>query len=53
LPDADAEGFQDAKDRGFIFSSAKSKKKGSHFSMFSTMEEWVRDIIAPWRSRFL
>ncbi|KAJ7222719.1 hypothetical protein C8J57DRAFT_1253667 [Mycena rebaudengoi] len=53
LPDDEAEGYEDVMDRGFIFSSAKSKKKTSHFSTFSTMEEWVRDIIAPWCAKIL
>ncbi|KAJ7692093.1 hypothetical protein B0H17DRAFT_1061886 [Mycena rosella] len=29
------------------------KKKGSHFSTLSTMEAWVRDVIAPWRASVL
>ncbi|KAJ7450569.1 hypothetical protein FB451DRAFT_1052195, partial [Mycena latifolia] len=55
LPNEEAERFQDALDQGFIFSSAKSKnlKKSSHFSTFSTMEEWIRDVVVPCRARFL
>ncbi|KAF8145398.1 hypothetical protein K438DRAFT_1690373, partial [Mycena galopus ATCC 62051] len=53
LPNAEAEQYQDAIDRGFIFSSAKSKKNSSHFSTLSTMQEWIRDVIAPWRLRVL
>ncbi|KAJ7128500.1 hypothetical protein C8R44DRAFT_732842 [Mycena epipterygia] len=53
LPKLSADKMQDAKTRGFIFSSAKSKKKGSHFATFSTMKEWVRDIVAPWREKII
>ncbi|KAJ6525349.1 hypothetical protein B0H19DRAFT_861952, partial [Mycena capillaripes] len=49
LPNADADGFQDAKDQGFFFPLAKSKKKKGQ----SFLDEWIRDIIAPWRARFL
>ncbi|KAJ7660863.1 hypothetical protein DFH06DRAFT_1472135 [Mycena polygramma] len=53
LPNADAEKYQDAIDRGFVFSAARSKKKTSHFSTIATMEDWVRLVLAPWRAKFL
>ncbi|KAJ7685884.1 hypothetical protein B0H17DRAFT_897033, partial [Mycena rosella] len=53
LPNGNAEMMDEAQDRGFIFSFAKSKKKGSHFSTFKCMEEWVRDILAPWRAKVI
>ncbi|KAK6995995.1 hypothetical protein R3P38DRAFT_3371366 [Favolaschia claudopus] len=48
LPTSDAEQMQEALNRGFIFSSAKSPKKGSHFSTFYTMKEWILKVIIPW-----
>ncbi|KAJ7256085.1 hypothetical protein C8J57DRAFT_1651542 [Mycena rebaudengoi] len=53
LPKANAEKMEDAIEHGFIFSSAKSKKKGSHFSTFTTMKLWVQDIVAPWRAKVI
>ncbi|KAJ7889710.1 hypothetical protein B0H13DRAFT_1887903 [Mycena leptocephala] len=40
LPTKNAEKMQEAVNHGFIFSSAQSRKKGSHFSTFLTMEDW-------------
>ncbi|KAJ7024075.1 hypothetical protein C8F04DRAFT_1192813 [Mycena alexandri] len=45
LPTKNAEKMQEAVDRGFIFSSAKSEKKNSHFSTFFTMKHWVEDLM--------
>ncbi|KAJ6471333.1 hypothetical protein C8R45DRAFT_836409, partial [Mycena sanguinolenta] len=54
LPTKNAKKMQEAVDRGFIFSSAKSfKKKGSHFSTLTTMEHWVEGVLAPWRAKII
>ncbi|KAJ7762678.1 hypothetical protein B0H16DRAFT_1884097 [Mycena metata] len=53
LPTKNAEKMQEAIDRGFIFLSAKSEKKNSHFSTFFTMEDWVRDVLVPWRAKII
>jgi hypothetical protein len=39
LPSLNAPGMQDALDRGFDFTFAKSDKKTSHFSTIKTMKE--------------
>ncbi|KAJ7883608.1 hypothetical protein B0H13DRAFT_1513653, partial [Mycena leptocephala] len=53
LPKLSADKMNEAISRGFVFSSAKSQKKGSHFATFSTMEEWVRGVLVPWREKVL
>ncbi|KAJ6449476.1 hypothetical protein C8R45DRAFT_917279 [Mycena sanguinolenta] len=53
LPNANAERYDDAMTRGFVFSSAQSKKKTSHFSTFASMKDWIINVIAPWRRQFL
>lgn len=53
LPTKNAEKMQEAVNRGFIFSSAQSQKKGSHFSTFLTMEDWVVNVLVPWRAKII
>lgn len=45
---ASADGFAEAKDRGFHFAFAASKKKTSHFSTLKTMKEWLAFIVKPY-----
>ncbi|KAJ6554851.1 hypothetical protein B0H19DRAFT_1294878, partial [Mycena capillaripes] len=47
LPTADADGYQEAIDRGFHFTFAASKKRTSHFSTEKTMEELIEFVIQP------
>lgn len=42
LPNEKADGYQTANQLGFLFSSAASEKKTSHFSTQKTMREWVQ-----------
>ncbi|KAJ7173829.1 hypothetical protein C8R46DRAFT_1032050 [Mycena filopes] len=53
LPTKDAEMMQAAADRGFIFSTARSEKKGSHFSTIHTMRDWVEGVLVPWRAKII
>ncbi|KAJ7635947.1 hypothetical protein DFH06DRAFT_919000, partial [Mycena polygramma] len=48
LPKKDADGYQEAMDRGFHFTFAASKKRTSHFSTLKTMRELLRHIIKPY-----
>ncbi|KAF7333374.1 DDE superfamily protein [Mycena venus] len=47
LPKATADGYLDAKKRGFHFAFAASKKQTSHFSTLKTMKELIQFIIWP------
>ncbi|KAJ7905213.1 hypothetical protein B0H13DRAFT_1881222 [Mycena leptocephala] len=48
LPKKTADGYDDAKKRGFHFTFATSKKATSHFSTLKTMKEVVKFIIWPY-----
>jgi hypothetical protein len=43
-----APGMADAKDLGFHFAFAQSKKKSSHFSTLKTMKEWISLVLIPY-----
>ncbi|KAJ6528844.1 hypothetical protein B0H19DRAFT_1083185 [Mycena capillaripes] len=47
LPTADADGYEEAQDRGFHFTVAASKKSTSLFSTEKTMEELLEFVIQP------
>ncbi|EPQ50004.1 hypothetical protein GLOTRDRAFT_14166, partial [Gloeophyllum trabeum ATCC 11539] len=51
LPDRDADGMDEAIRYGFDFTFAQGGKKGSHFSTFKTMKEWMKNIYAPYVKR--
>jgi hypothetical protein len=48
VPSNDAVAMAEARELGFDFAFAKSKKKTSHFSTFKTMGEWVENVLQPY-----
>lgn len=50
LPRANANGMAEAKELGFDFAVADSKKKTSHFSTLKTMKEWMINVLKPYIS---
>jgi hypothetical protein len=48
LPKESADGYEEAKAHGFLFSFAASDKKTSHFSTQSTMKDWIKFVLVPY-----
>ncbi|KAG1736095.1 uncharacterized protein EDB91DRAFT_1083444 [Suillus paluster] len=50
LPSHNAHGMNGAIEHGFHFAFVKSDKKMSHYSTLKTMQEWIENILEPWRN---
>ncbi|KAJ7197544.1 hypothetical protein GGX14DRAFT_312696, partial [Mycena pura] len=53
LPKPTAVGMKEAKQYGFIFSAARSQKKGAYYSTIHTLKDWVNTILEPWRQQVI
>ncbi|THV03410.1 hypothetical protein K435DRAFT_835856 [Dendrothele bispora CBS 962.96] len=53
IPSKEALGYWDARDAGFDFEWADSKKATSHFSTLKTMKEWMVQILRPYIEQYI
>ncbi|KAH7912830.1 hypothetical protein BJ138DRAFT_734134 [Hygrophoropsis aurantiaca] len=53
LPSKTAHRMNEAVEKGFDITFAKSDKKGSHYSTLKTMKEWIVNIFEPYRKEVI